>query len=87
MMMKTTHGAKKKDQNAPAKPHDLDTNPYSDESVAYRKYYSMDLPKPADFDVNPYSDEAIVYARFMIWELRNLMISIQTIYRSICSIS
>jgi hypothetical protein len=60
----TTHGAKKKDQNAPAKPHDLETNPYSDESVAYRKYYSMDLPKPADFDVNPYSDEAIVYARF-----------------------
>ena len=60
----TTHGAKKKDQNAPAKPHDLEENPYSDESVAYRKYYSMDLPKPADFDVNPYSDEAIVYARF-----------------------
>lgn len=60
----TTHGAKKKDQNAPAKPHDLEVNPYSDESVAYRKYYSMDLPKPADFDVNPYSDEAIVYARF-----------------------
>lgn len=60
----TTHGAKKKDQNAPAKPHDLETNPYSDESVAYRKYYSMDLPKPADFDTNPYSDEAIVYARF-----------------------
>lgn len=60
----TTHGAKKKDQNAPAKPHDFETNPYSDESVAYRKYYSMDLPKPADFDVNPYSDEAIVYARF-----------------------
>lgn len=60
----TTHGAKKKDQNAPAKPHDLETNPYSDESVAYRKYYSMDLPKPVDFDVNPYSDEAIVYARF-----------------------
>lgn len=60
----TTHGAKKKDQNAPAKPHDLETNPYSDESVAYRKYYSIDLPKPADFDVNPYSDEAIVYARF-----------------------
>ena len=60
----TTHGAKKKDQNAPAKPHDLETNPYSDESVAYRKYYSMDLPKPADFDANPYSDEAIVYARF-----------------------
>ena len=45
-------------------PHDLEENPYSDESVAYRKYYSMDLPKPADFDVNPYSDEAIVYARF-----------------------
>lgn len=60
----TTHSAKKKDQNAPAKPHDLEENPYSDESVAYRKYYSMDLPKPADFDVNPYSDEAIVYARF-----------------------
>lgn len=60
----TTHGAKKKDLNAPAKPHDLEENPYSDESVAYRKYYSMDLPKPADFDVNPYSDEAIVYARF-----------------------
>lgn len=60
----TTHGAKKKDQNAPAKPNDLEENPYSDESVAYRKYYSMDLPKPADFDVNPYSDEAIVYARF-----------------------
>lgn len=60
----TTHGAKKKDQNSPAKPHDLEENPYSDESVAYRKYYSMDLPKPADFDVNPYSDEAIVYARF-----------------------
>lgn len=60
----TTHGAKKKDKNAPAKPHDLEENPYSDESVAYRKYYSMDLPKPADFDVNPYSDEAIVYARF-----------------------
>lgn len=60
----TTHGAKKKDQNAPAKPHDLEENPYSDESVAYHKYYSMDLPKPADFDVNPYSDEAIVYARF-----------------------
>lgn len=60
----TTHGAKKKDQNAPVKPHDLEENPYSDESVAYRKYYSMDLPKPADFDVNPYSDEAIVYARF-----------------------
>lgn len=60
----TTHGAKNKDQNAPAKPHDLEENPYSDESVAYRKYYSMDLPKPADFDVNPYSDEAIVYARF-----------------------
>ena len=60
----TTHGTKKKDQNAPAKPHDLEENPYSDESVAYRKYYSMDLPKPADFDVNPYSDEAIVYAQF-----------------------
>ena len=60
----TTHGAKKKDQHAPAHPHDLEENPYSDESVAYRKYYSMDLPKPADFDVNPYSDEAIVYARF-----------------------
>ena len=60
----TTHGAKKKDQNAPTKPHDLEENPYSDESVEYRKYYSMDLPKPVDFDVNPYSDEAIVYARF-----------------------
>lgn len=60
----TTHGAKKKDQNAPAKPHDLEENPYSDESVTYRKYYSMDLPKPADYEANPYSDNAIVYARF-----------------------
>ena len=60
----TTHGAKKKDQNAPAKPHDLETNPYSDESVAYRKYYFMQLPKPEDTTSPTFEHDNIVWHHF-----------------------
>ena len=60
----TTHGAKKKDQNAPEKPHDLEENPYSDQSVAYRKYYSMDLPKPEDTTSPTFEHDNVVWHHF-----------------------
>lgn len=57
----TTKGSK----TAPAKPDDLETNPYSDESIAYRKFYSMELPKPEGYDENPYKDEyCVIYRKF-----------------------
>ena len=40
------------------------TNPYTDQSVAYRRYYGMGLPKPADVDTNIFSRESIIWHHF-----------------------
>ena len=60
----TTHGAKKKDQNAPEKPHDLEENPYSDQSVAYRKYHFLGLPKPEDTTSPTFEHDNVVWHHF-----------------------
>ena len=46
------------------KPDDFDTNPYTDQSVAYRKYHFMQLPKPEDTTSPTFEHDNIVWHHY-----------------------
>lgn len=48
---------------AHSKPADFDTNPYSDEAVAYMKYNGIHMEEPDDLDTNPYSDASVAFRK------------------------
>lgn len=47
----------------PSKPVDFDTNPYSDEAVAYMRYNEIHMEAPDDLDINPYSDASVAFRK------------------------
>lgn len=48
---------------AHSKPADFDTNPYSDEAVAYMKYNGIHMEEPDDFDTNVYGDASVAFRK------------------------
>lgn len=46
-----------------SKPADFDTNPYSDEAVAYMKYNGIHMEEPDDFDTNVYGDASVAFRK------------------------
>lgn len=51
------------DDEVPLKPADFDTNPYSDEAVAYMKYNEIHMEEPDDFDTNVYGDASVAFRK------------------------
>lgn len=47
----------------PSKPADFDTNPYSDEAVAYMKYNEIHMEAPDDLDTNVYGDASVAFRK------------------------
>ena len=45
------------------KPADFDTNPYSDEAIAYMKYNGIHMEEPDDFDTNVYGDASVAFRK------------------------
>lgn len=51
------------EDEVPEKPADFDTNPYSDEAVAYMKYNGIHMEEPDDFDTNVYGDASVAFRK------------------------
>lgn len=51
------------DTETPQKPADFDTNPYSDEAVAYMKYNSIHMEVPDDLETNVYGDPSVAFRK------------------------
>lgn len=51
------------DTEVPQKPADFDTNPYSDEAVAYMKYNSIHMEVPDDLETNVYGDPSVAFRK------------------------
>lgn len=51
------------DDEVPGKPADFDTNPYSDEAVAYMRYNGIHMEEPDDFDTNVYGDASVAFRK------------------------
>lgn len=47
----------------PSKPADFDTNPYSDEAIAYMKYNGIHMDEPDDLETNVYGDASVVFRK------------------------
>lgn len=47
----------------PSKPADFDTNPYSDEAVAYMKYNEIHMDAPDDLETNVYGDASVAFRK------------------------
>lgn len=48
---------------AHSKPADFDTNPYSDEAVAYMKYNGIHMEEPDDLETNVYGDASVAFRK------------------------
>ncbi len=51
------------DTEVPQKPADFDTNPYSDEAVAYMKYNNIHMEPPDDLETNVYGDASVAFRK------------------------
>ena len=51
------------DTEGPQKPADFDTNPYSDEAVAYMKYNDIHMEPPDDLETNVYEDASVAFRK------------------------
>ena len=51
------------DDEVPLKPADFDTNPYSDEAVAYMKYNGIHMEEPDDLETNIYGDASVAFRK------------------------
>lgn len=46
-----------------SKPADFDTNPYSDEAIAYMKYNGIHMEEPDDLETNVYGDASVAFRK------------------------
>ena len=51
------------EDEVPQKPADFDTNPYSDEAVAYMKYNEIHMEEPDDLETNVYGDASVAFRK------------------------
>lgn len=51
------------EDEVPEKPADFDTNPYSDEAVAYMKYNGIHMEEPDDLETNVYGDASVAFRK------------------------
>ena len=51
------------DAEVPQKPADFDTNPYSDEAIAYMKYNGIHMEEPDDLETNVYGDASVAFRK------------------------